>query len=799
MNRKTVPTSAFVGPAALRLENQSGREPVSYVRPAAPCLSAKSWLRSFLVIGLILILAAIWDVQFAVAADPYATVNELSPPELNYYVQERNQRAAAEQQELFRKRIPIRDAVGDKVLEDYFERQKAKIQTPAPAPVPFISNRTLLITVLSFVSLILLIRKLAPELFVAINKKFNPWAQTAATTAGVTANVRAEDEAFSEFIAGFRTGPNAVAGGAAAKTSSVTEHGVLMDFYANASKTLVGLQKFIQEISQATKGVACQKLLADLHRELGTFKGAAGLPELLPAWQMVSALEGLARQLSGKAGDVNRSTLRTMAAGVDLLKDLCAPGLPADLLTNPPIRLLVVDDELISRNAVAHALKKAFNTPDLAEHGEAALALAAERAYDVVFLDVQMPGMDGYEVCTRVHGTAPNSTTPVVFVTCHSDFEARAQSMLCGGNDLIGKPFLTFEITVKALTLALQARLSKRAQLANLSESRGPASSATAKDCSQNLVNGEKAVVAANGSTGASGAAKPTDLTQRPHFKPGEAMAADGATTPGELSSKDLLRAFLVRAATNLPPLRDLIQTLFRVTDENVRQEMLSDFFLRFNALAPQGVSAGEHPALRLCTALEGLLTKMVGHPKNCTSSTLLTVATAVDLFLDLCDPGVRTDLMTEPPVHLLVVDDDPVARRAITGALQMSFEKPDSADTGEAALALAAQKPFDAIFLDVEMPGMDGFAACLRIRETQLNRSTPVVFVTGHSDFKARSQSVISGGNDLLAKPFLPAEIKVKALTFVLRGRLQKDKSAHHAPALPRAEESPKEELVPA
>jgi CheY-like chemotaxis protein len=74
-------------------------------------------------------------------------------------------------------------------------------------------------------------------------------------------------------------------------------------------------------------------------------------------------------------------------------------------------------------------------------------------------------------------------------------------------------------------------------------------------------------------------------------------------------------------------------------------------------------------------------------------------------------------------------------------------------------------------------MPGMDGFAACLRIHETVQNRTTPVAFVTSHSDLRARSQSTVSGGSDLIGKPFLTAELTVKALTLALRGRLQKRK----------------------
>jgi CheY-like chemotaxis protein len=147
------------------------------------------------------------------------------------------------------------------------------------------------------------------------------------------------------------------------------------------------------------------------------------------------------------------------------------PGLKPDLLTSPPIRLLAVDDDLISRTAVSLALKKAFSPPDSAGDGESALALATKQAYDVIFLDVEMPGMDGFELCTRVHDTVSNRATPVVFVTCHSDFASRAQATLRGGTDLLAKPFLAFEITVKALTLALQGRLPARAQTASTRQS----------------------------------------------------------------------------------------------------------------------------------------------------------------------------------------------------------------------------------------------------------------------------------------------------------------------------------------
>src|SRR5439155_26760141 len=146
-----------------------------------------------------------------------------------------------------------------------------------------------------------------------------------------------------------------------------------------------------------------------------------------------------------------------------LISTLSARGIRPDLAQSPPIRVLAVDDDPISRHAVSFALKKALNLPDLAANGEAGLKLALESSYDAIFLDVQMPGMDGFELCSKIRQTELNKTTPIVFITCMSDFNARAKSTLAGGQDLIGKPFLTFEVTLKALTLILRSRVERAA------------------------------------------------------------------------------------------------------------------------------------------------------------------------------------------------------------------------------------------------------------------------------------------------------------------------------------------------
>lgn len=91
-----------------------------------------------------------------------------------------------------------------------------------------------------------------------------------------------------------------------------------------------------------------------------------------------------------------------------------------------------------------------------------------------------------------------------------------------------------------------------------------------------------------------------------------------------------------------------------------------------------------------------------------------------------------------------------------------------------QVAYNLLLANKFDLIFLDVDMPGMNGFELCARLRELPSHKKTPVIFVTALTDLESRANSMISGGSDYIAKPFLFMELAVKAIVFLLRNRLE-------------------------
>jgi DNA-binding response OmpR family regulator len=88
--------------------------------------------------------------------------------------------------------------------------------------------------------------------------------------------------------------------------------------------------------------------------------------------------------------------------------------------------------------------------------------MLAENEFDLVFLDVDMPNMTGFELCSKLRAMPQHKKTPVVFVTSLNDFDSRTSSTMAGGNDFIGKPFLFIELTVKALIHVMRSRFQTR-------------------------------------------------------------------------------------------------------------------------------------------------------------------------------------------------------------------------------------------------------------------------------------------------------------------------------------------------
>jgi PleD family two-component response regulator len=168
----------------------------------------------------------------------------------------------------------------------------------------------------------------------------------------------------------------------------------------------------------------------------------------------------LLKELHDKPRHISRTTLGTVAQGLDFLETLVRKIGPADEDYFDQTSILAVDDEIISRKAIAHALEKARLSSFCMGDPLKAFSLLAENNFDLVILDVDMPGMDGIEFCKQMRALPRYADTPVIFVTQLKDLHTHAGATLSGGNDFLTKPFLYIELAVKALIQVMNGRLA---------------------------------------------------------------------------------------------------------------------------------------------------------------------------------------------------------------------------------------------------------------------------------------------------------------------------------------------------
>jgi two-component system chemotaxis response regulator CheY len=105
------------------------------------------------------------------------------------------------------------------------------------------------------------------------------------------------------------------------------------------------------------------------------------------------------------------------------------------------------------------------------------------------------------------------------------------------------------------------------------------------------------------------------------------------------------------------------------------------------------------------------------------------------------------------PRGRVLAVDDSFVMRELVTASLEAAGYSVETAASGDAALVAAAREPFDAVILDVDMPGMDGMAVGRALRGDPRTRSSMIAMHTSLEEADVRSG--FDGYNAFLRKPF--------------------------------------------
>ncbi|MBI4661734.1 MAG: response regulator [Verrucomicrobia bacterium] len=235
--------------------------------------------------------------------------------------------------------------------------------------------------------------------------------------------------------------------------------GPASSFLETAAQNLAQLRKNFQVLARETGDSERLEQLSQLRRKIHSISSHAAVEELRIIAQFASALEALVESLRLAPQNLNPSTIATLASSIDFLGELFENGRMPAIESPQPSNILVVDDQEVPRRNVVRALSTVKLSAISTESPEQALKLLSENRFDLVFLDVEMPGMSGFDLCARLRKLPLHRETPVVFVTALTEFQAKVRSKLSGGNEFIAKPFLIIELAVKALRHVLRQRL----------------------------------------------------------------------------------------------------------------------------------------------------------------------------------------------------------------------------------------------------------------------------------------------------------------------------------------------------
>jgi CheY-like chemotaxis protein len=393
-----------------------------------------------------------------------------------------------------------------------------------------------------------------------------------------------------------------------------------------------------------------------------------------------------------------------------------------------PKKILIVDDDQIIARVYTHRFRLDGYEAEAVSDGETAVEMLSKAPPDVVILDIELPGMNGVELLKRIRSRPETATLPVIVLSNNylpSMVQMVQDAWKAGATKCLAKVHCTPLQMAEVVRKTLEGRTQ-------------PSEPAPAEP----------------------GTAAAPALKIRIDRKP-------AAQSEVAFQIK-LVGSFLANAPKTLAIMRSRHQAFARSENPKAQLKELHELKLQARFLADSAGLVGFHSIAQIASVLEALLKELHSRPEAINSSTIRTVAQALDALASLTSRTGNPQAEVPNSYLILVVDDERDSRENIFSALRKAGLRAVGLDKSSLALQVLEQNAFDLILLDMEMPEISGTEVCDRLRRTDVNRATPVVFVAANADIENRTRSATSGGNDLIAKPFLPLELALKVLTWL-------------------------------
>ena len=397
--------------------------------------------------------------------------------------------------------------------------------------------------------------------------------------------------------------------------------------------------------------------------------------------------------------------------------------------------VLLVEDNAINQEVAQKQLRKMGLTVMLAEHGQRAVELARSLSFDVILMDIQMPIMDGYQSARRIRQFNPD--VPIVALTAAAMVEDREKALAAGMNGHLGKPIDKHELySVLANYLRVEPGAS------------------TVVDMKQEASQDVEALPSLDIESG-------LDLLcdDQAHYQAllhefAHQLSIDYA---GIISDLTALKG---QAKNNQAwlSLQTQVHSLKGVAS-NLAAKKLAKIAGELNQTLKQKIAPTEACIQELQQVIREVQNEIrlwLGQQDN-TVSELQIEHQAVD------SPNA-TPKPIEPDfaqLNVLLAEDNRMNQIVVLKQLSKLGIQADLAKDGMEAIEAMQRKPYDVVFMDMEMPRMDGISATQALRANTSWHQPRVIALTGNASEKDRQACLEAGMNDFIEKPVNEAVLK--------------------------------------
>ena len=387
--------------------------------------------------------------------------------------------------------------------------------------------------------------------------------------------------------------------------------------------------------------------------------------------------------------------------------------------------LIIEDDRIIGSIYSKKFAVEGFNV-EVAEDGQTGLERILAFQPDIVLLDLMLPKLNGLDILTRVRAMPEFQRLPIIVFSNAYMTSVIDAAWKAGATTVLTKS----STSPKKLTETIHELLAQ----AEVATSPPPA---------------------------------PVAAT------PTVAAPAKPDSGDDDAFQVEQRRQFLASLPQFNQSIRDLHQNFLKTEDRTAKIAAAGELYRHIHALTGSAGMVGADTIARISAAYEALLKEMHDKPGNINVSTTRTSTQTLFFISALLEKAAQLPHLTSFDPVVLAVDDEEISRKAVMLSIEKGGVRSVACENGAGALLKARETHFDLIVLDVDMPGMNGYELCSKLRAFPDYKDTPVIFVTGLSDFQSRARSTLSGANDLIAKPFVFVELSVKALSYLLKAQL--------------------------